>query len=150
MAPGTPGRDALEAVQLLRNTIHGEAMRPVDHHEGGRRRSLLDVPDRELGRLRHVLERRGGAARWGLEERGGRGYIDPELYLEAAVADAAVSLNALLEATDVRRLPGVGEADLDPAPVNVESGLSIMRRDPFAFENRRRIRVLAGLGDTLD
>lgn len=149
MAPETAGRDALEALQLLRNTVHGEALRNVEHQSGGEPpRSLLEVPERELERLAPVLERRGGTERWGLTARGGgRSYIDPEPYLEALMPDAARSVDAVLHATDVTRLPGVAGVDLGGPPPNVPSRPTVRDRDPFSFEFRRRIRVLAGFGE---
>jgi len=151
MRAETPGRDALDVVQLLRNTIHGEAIRGIEHRGlGGERRNLLEVPKSELARLIPVLERLGGPERWGLSGHGGHSYVDAQMYLEALMPDVTTSLNALLGATDVRRLPGVTGTDLRGAPANVPSGLPVHRLDPFSFEIRRRVRVLGGFGEIGD
>jgi hypothetical protein len=148
MQLGEPARDALEAVQLLRNTIHGEALSEIEHQAGGERRKLIQVPPSELGDLLTVIERRGGRARWGVEEHS-RAYVDPQLYIEATIADAAPALDRLMAMTQVERLPGVDLATIKGAPPNVPSPAprSWTDFDPFSFENRRRVRALGGFGE---
>lgn len=151
MSPEQPARDALEAVQLLRNTIHGEAIRGVEYQSGGDRRTMLEIPEREREQLLAVLERLGGRKRWGFAAAGSHSYVDPQLYLETLMEHAAPALNAILAATDVARLRGVTKAELTCTPQNEETPRDPRGRfDPFRFEFRRRVRVLAGFGDTYD
>jgi hypothetical protein len=67
MDDGTAARDALDLVALLRNTVHGEALRTVAAKYDSRpvQNALLLPEDQEL-QLLAIIDRRGGNEAWGI------------------------------------------------------------------------------------
>lgn len=141
MAPGSDGADALELTASLRNTLHGEALGLVTVLSGGGEgRSLVTVPSDEADAVRAVLERRPPASAFGIEERSYRLALKPEVLCEALVPWAIETLDGLMAATDVNRLPGVSSDDLWTGPPSDEE-----LRGLFSPQTRQWLRLLAGL-----
>jgi|RhiMetdeSRZDD1v2_1073273.scaffolds.fasta_scaffold38372_2 hypothetical protein len=130
---GTPARDAIEAVALMRNMIHGESLRMETYWP---RHHRVRVPDRTADDLRTIAERRGGMDVFGLDVVAGHGlYVDPGKYAERALRLAIDALNALMAATEVERLVNDPTTLLTGPPASDT-------RDEW---RRARCRLLAGL-----
>lgn len=65
MAEQTPGRDALELVALLRNSVHGEPFTPVARQHAGQIQKFIQLPQDDIPRFLAAVGRRGGEAAWG-------------------------------------------------------------------------------------
>jgi hypothetical protein len=72
LAPGTSGFAALRTLAALRNTIHGEPLRPVTSLVPDRlsRRTLLRLPSVDAHELLPHLEALGGEVQWGVQSLG--------------------------------------------------------------------------------
>jgi hypothetical protein len=74
MDDGTTARDALDLVALLRNTVHGEALRTVAAKYASRPlQNVLLLPTDQEHQLLAVVDRRGGNDAWGIRGLPGRG-----------------------------------------------------------------------------
>jgi hypothetical protein len=142
MASATDGGDSLELVAALRNCLHGEALELMTLSRGGERRSLVTVPDAEAVKVRSLVQRHPSAESFGIQNTSSGMALNPEVLCEALVPWAISTLNALMAATDVRRLPEVVPEALRAGPPTDER-----QRFPglFEVETRRRLRMLAGL-----
>lgn len=138
MTEKQPHRDARELVAVLRNTIHSEALRSITFKSGGTRDELVVVPADIEREMEDVLARLGGAAAFGVT-RGAdnRLYIEPGVYIEAALPHVARALNAIMDSTPIEQLAGVSPANL-------------MTEAPddrvFAPAIRERVLQLGGIG----
>jgi hypothetical protein len=144
MAPGTEGRDSLDLLATLRNCLHGEALGLVTvgfSGEGGR--VLVTVPDGEAAKLRDVVQRYPPAHSFGIEELGSGLALRPEVLCEAIVPWAIETLDGLMAATDVTRLPEAMTKPLRTGPQ--PDGEGRMAPGIFAAETSQRLRLLAGL-----
>jgi hypothetical protein len=143
MARGTEARDSLDLLATLRNCLHGEALGLVTvafSGEGGR--VLVTVPDREAAQVRAVVQRYPPAHSFGIEEIGCGLALRPEVLCEAIVPWAIVTLDRLMAATEVTRLPAVTQPlRTGPRP----DGEGRTAPGLFAPETGRRLRLLAGL-----
>lgn len=84
------------------------------------------------------MDRHGGHEAWGVRPLGaGLVALEPDTFVEALAPRAATVLNALMDSTDVTRLPGVQAADLPTGPP---------ADDPlFSDSMTRSVRMLGGL-----
>jgi hypothetical protein len=142
VTPGTPVRDVIEIVSLLRNTIHEAALQGTAFHRNMSRNSrenLVRVPQRVQQRLHDAVRRRGRNAHWGVRMLPDESsLVEPDTFIEALVPAAARALNRLMATTEVERLPGLAEERLT---LRAPSG----RNEPFIQPIRKRLRLLAGL-----
>jgi hypothetical protein len=142
MVSGTDGGDSLELVAALRNCLHGEPLDLVTVSRGYEGRTLVTVPDEEAAKVRSIVQRHPPADSFGIEDLSFGLAFKPEILCEALVPWAVRTLDALMAATDVTRLPGVAGTVLRAGPPNDERpgfpGL-------FQPETRHRLRMLAGL-----
>ncbi|HKP90731.1 MAG TPA: hypothetical protein VJT75_12260 [Thermoleophilaceae bacterium] len=139
LADESQTRDAMDLVGLLRNTIHGEALRGIAYEEHGkprRRENLVLLPAQHRTRLLDAVARRGGGTQWGLR-RGDEVAVEGDTFLEALIPEVARALNDLMDATNVMRLPGVSAANLPEPPTDPGS--------EFSPHHSRFHRLLAGL-----
>jgi hypothetical protein len=143
MASATDGADSLELVATLRNCLHGEALELMTLSRGyGDRRSLVTVPDAEAAKVRSIVQRHPAADSFGFENISSGMALKAEVLCEALVPWAVSTLDGLMAATDITRLPGVAAAALRPGPPTDErQGFPGL----FEMETRRRLRMLAGL-----
>ncbi len=144
VAPGTPGAAVMGLVSRLRNTIHGEAMRSIDVRRSGQPpQSLVALSAAETEKLVVEIERLGDEAReWGLTVEPTRTRLAVDAYTEALLPNCVKTLNDLMAATEVERLPSVDPTRLMGPPANVTSANPISNM--FNFEIRRRVRLLGG------
>jgi hypothetical protein len=143
MASATDGGDSLELVAALRNCLHGEALELMTVSRGyGERRSLVIVPDAEAIKVRSIVQRHPTADSFGMENRSSGLALKPEVLCEALVPWAVSTLDGLMAATDVTRLPEVvAEALRTGPPTDERQGFP----DLFEAETRHRLRMLSGL-----
>lgn len=141
---GTAGAALLQLISRLRNTIHGEAMRPIQvRGASGRNDYLTQLSADEAAKLRARITVLGEAPRrWGLKP-GPITYLAVDRYAEALLPHAVRLMNVLMAATEVERLPGVDPTRLMAPPPDVPSPDAFS--DPFSYEVRRRVRKLSGL-----
>jgi hypothetical protein len=145
MAPHTDSADALALIAALRNCLHGEALGTMTvAHSGGQGRTLVTVPADEAGEVRAVLDRHPQASSFGIEDRDGRLRLRPEILCEALVPWAVETLDGLMAATDVTRLPGVSPGGLMAGPPSEENRI-LPGTGLFDPHTRQRLLLLAGL-----
>ena len=143
MASATDGGDSLELVAALRNCLHGEALELMTLSRGyGERRSLVTVPDAEAVKVRSIVQRHPPADSFGIENISSGLALKPEVLCEALVPWAISTLDGLMAATDVTRLPEVVPEALRAGPPTDERQAF---PDLFEVETGRRLRMLAGL-----
>ena len=143
MASATDGGDSLELVAALRNCLHGEALELMTVSRSyGERRSLVIVPDAEAVKVRSIVQRHPTADSFGMENRSSGLALKPDVLCEALVPWAVSTLDGLMAATDVTRLPEVvAEALRTGPPTDERQGFP----DLFEAETRHRLRMLSGL-----
>jgi len=115
----TANRLRLNALGLLRNSIHGEALDALRVSEAGRTpdRFLIGLPHRDADRLVQSLDKLGGRDAWGIEQLWeGRMHADPGLLIDQLIVQTAELLNDVMASTPVERLANVDEATLQTGP----------------------------------
>lgn len=141
MAPGGDGADALELAANLRNCLHGEALGVVTVRSGGGEgRTLVTVPADEADAVRAVLDRHPPATSFGIQKRSSGLALRPEVLCEALVPWGVETVDGLMAASDVTRLPGVSSQGLWTGPPSDEEPMGL-----FSPQTHRRLRLLAGL-----
>jgi hypothetical protein len=138
---GTPGRDALDLLALLRNTVHGEALRTVaTQHASRPLQNVLLLPNDQEQALLAIIARRGGNDAWGIRPLTGLGVsMQMDVFVESVLPMAVDALDRLIGAIEVERLSGVQPANLPASPPADNAN------DPFHSSRRRQVRLLAGL-----
>jgi hypothetical protein len=145
MDDGTPARNTLDLVALLRNTVHGEALRTVAAKLPSRplQNVLLLPKDQEL-RLLASIDRRGGNDAWGIRELPGRGIsMQMDVFVESVFPMAVNALDTLLGGIEVERLAGVRPTTLPTGPPADDPRNE--HDDAFDSTSRRQVRLMAGL-----
>jgi hypothetical protein len=106
---GTRGAHAMTVLRLLRNSVHGEALRPIAVRDGWKpQRTLVGLPADEARDLLDAINALGGQPAWGVEELiPGQLHADPGILLEQLLPSIIDLVNGLLEATPVEQLPSV-------------------------------------------
>lgn len=142
MDEGTPARDTLDLLALLRNTtVHGEALRTVAISCAGQPlRNVLLLPKRDEGKLLAIVANRGGNDAWGIRPAPGIGLLmQMDMFVEAVLPMAVKALDQLIMEVSVKAesLPGVEATKLPTGPPS----------DGGSFHpiKCRRVRILAGL-----
>ena len=109
MAEHTPGSDCFTIVRLLRNYVHGQALRSAHVQRSGHAgRNLVRMPAADVSKLLPAIERQGGQHRWGVEPAAiGAPFADPVLLADAAFELVIPTLNQIMDTTPVEQLPGV-------------------------------------------
>lgn len=145
MDAGTAARDALELVALLRNTIHGEALRTVvARHSNRPLQNVLLLPKDQEHQLLAIIDRRGGNDAWGIREHPSLGVsMQLDVFVESSFPMAVNALDSLMGGIEVERLAGVQPAALSAGPPadNPRNQLG----DAFDSIGRRQVRLMAGL-----
>jgi hypothetical protein len=140
MDDGTPARDTLDLLALLRNPIHGEALSTVARRAGGRPpENVVLLPKGQEQALLTIIARHGGKDRWGIQSLPSFGMsMQIDVFVEAVLPSAIDALNSLMAAVEVQRLPGVQPTALAAGPLARGS------TDAFEAGKRRRVRLLGG------
>jgi hypothetical protein len=145
MDDGAPARDALDLVALLRNTVHGEALRTVAAKYASRPlQNVLLLPKDQEHQLLTLIDRRGGNDAWGIQELPGRGIsMQMDVFVESIFPMAFNALDTLIGGIEVQRLAGVELAPLSTGPPVDDPGNEV--GDAFDSIRRRQVRLMAGL-----
>jgi hypothetical protein len=139
MAPSAPYGQIHRLLSLLRNSIHGEALKTLAQKSGWEPlENLLVLPKADRDALRYLLSQLGGLDIWGHEDIAGLfACVRPGMVIEQLAPLAAAALNELMALTPVERLPGLGQTS------------HIMEGPPahgiWGEETRHRVRLLSGL-----
>jgi hypothetical protein len=145
MDDGTPTRDALDLLLLLRNTVHGEALTTVATRRASRPlENVLLLPKDQEQDLLDIIARRGGDDAWGIRQLCGLGVsMRIDMFVESVLPMASDALDRLIGAVEVERLPGVKAASLPSGPPADKPNGPL--GDPIHSVRRRQVRLLAGL-----
>jgi hypothetical protein len=108
MEPGSMGGAAFAAVQIPRNTIHGEGLMVIRQSSGP---SLVEVPTADVADLRRAIGVLGDDDHWGLAGTARVLHLESQLYLERVFDEGVRALNRILELMDIERLPHWNSAD---------------------------------------
>jgi hypothetical protein len=137
--PGSPGAETVEIVRLLRNSIHGEALRPLGLRSGPGRRdaTLVGLPTVDAQRLVAAMDALGGRDSFGVRElMPGRVHADPGELVDEVFRRTADLLDRLMARTPVERI-ATGEVS-EPLLVPPDD-------DIFGPASRESIRLQLGL-----
>jgi hypothetical protein len=112
MAPGSPHRDALEIISLLRNSIHdsGLPMFGLASSIHGPTRTMARTPRGSYAArtFSEAIERLGGGEAWGVHTLiAGTTTSDPLVFIDQALVGGLKAMNALMTVTPVEAFPGV-------------------------------------------
>ena len=139
VAQGSSGKDTLEILRLLRNSIHGAALQPlaVSTGSGERDATLVGLPASDAQRLVTAMDSLGGRNTFGLRMTlPNRVHADPATLLDAIFVRAVSLLDQLMRETPVERLSGALET----------AGTKPPRNDRiFGGRQRQSIRLQLGL-----
>jgi hypothetical protein len=145
MDNGTPARDTLDLLALLRNTVHGEALRTVAAKYSSRPlQNVLLLPKDQERQLLAIVARRGGNDAWGIRGLPSLGVsMQMDVFVESVLPMVVDALDTLIGGIEVERLAGVQPTTLptSPPPDNPGNRLG----DAFNSIRRRQVRLMAGL-----
>jgi len=133
---------ALTILRLLRNTVHGQAIRSMPTRlSGGSIQTEIQLPTDEENDILTSMDALGGRATWGARAANGGTLIDPSTLIERLWPQVLRLLNETMDATPVERLSNVQltAADRVPPPDSTDG-------TPGTFDklNRESIRWQLG------
>jgi hypothetical protein len=145
MDDGTAARDALDLVALLRNTVHGEALRTVFAKSSSRPvQNVLLLPKEQERQLLAIIDRQGGNDAWGIRKPSVFGVsMQMDVFVESVLPMAVNALDRLLGGIEVERLAGVQPTTLPTGPPADDPRNEL--GDAFDSTSRRQVRLMAGL-----
>jgi hypothetical protein len=150
MALGSPHRDVLEIISLLRNSIHESGLPTIGMATTihGPTRTTVRTPRGSYAAplFKEAVDRLGGAEAWGVQTLiPGTTTIDPLAFIDGALVGSLRALNALMAATPVEAFPNV-----DPSQLRDGSWSGNGPSDPWSTWTRQRVLLLLGLRDDVD
>jgi hypothetical protein len=140
VAPGSPGAHIVEVVRLLRNSIHGEALRPLALGTGPGRldETMVGLPPADAEALVSAMDALGGRESFGVRVLfPGRIHADPGELVDEVFRRAVSVLDQLMAMTPVELIVAEPLAERDHAPPE---------DDIFGVATRESIRLQLGLG----
>ena len=149
MAEGSPHRDALDVIALLRNSIHESGLPTIGLATAVRGPTITTVrtPRGKYSSrtFKDAIDRLGGADEWGIRTiiRGAT-IIDPLIFVDHALVSGLRAINALMDATPVESFSNV-----DPTNLRGLAQLGNDPYDPWSNWSRERILLLLGLEQDL-
>ncbi len=150
MLPGSPHRDAIEIISLLRNSIHESGLPTVGMATStqGPTRTTVRTPRGSYAAqaFKEAIDRLGGSELWGVQRLvPGTTTIDPLVFIDHALVAALRAMNALMTATPVEAFPGI-----DPAKLRDGSRSGNGPSDPWSKWSRDRVLLLLGIRDEVE
>jgi hypothetical protein len=134
---------ALTILRLLRNTVHGQAIRSVPVRlSGGSVETEIQLPADDEAAVVASMDALGGRASWGAHNVAAGGVqIYPSIFVERLWPEIIRALNDVIDATPVERLSNANltPADIQPPPDSTD-GMS----GTFDQSNRNMIRWQLG------
>jgi len=143
MRKSTPHGDAWRLVALLRNTIHYAIFETVTWQTGGLRDERAAVPDDVAAEVEEVVIRLGGLDQFGMRRELDTLFVEPGVCFEALLPRAFAAIDAIMAATPIEDLAGVGTNGVLPVGPPSNNGTAF---DTFSQANRDRVRLLGGVG----
>jgi hypothetical protein len=115
-ARGTDARALLTILSLLRNSVHGEALKAWG--SSNRDEIIMVLPRGDTNELMTAMGQLGGTAEWGVERifDGRMHVLGPELLVENILERTTALLNELMENTPVEQFSHVDSPSLDSSP----------------------------------
>lgn len=108
VAAGSGGQAALEVLRLLRNTVHGAALRSLQHKASGdAAQTMILVPDDSRAAIEAAIAATGSGEDWGARQTGSWLALQPGPVVEQLFRLTIPLLDDLLRVTPVERLAGV-------------------------------------------
>jgi hypothetical protein len=108
VAAGSAGQAALEVLRLLRNTVHGAALRSMQQRSSGSpAQTMILVPDDGQAAIEAAMAAIHSVSDWGLRRTGPLLALDPGRVVEQLFRLIVPLLDDLLRLTPVERLSGV-------------------------------------------
>lgn len=150
MAPGSPHRDAVEIISLLRNSIHDSGLPTFGMASSihGPTRTTARTPRGSYAAraFSEAVDRLGGNEAWGVQTLiPGTTTIDPLIFIDQALVAALKALNALMTVTPVEAFP-----DVDPTKLRDGSRSDSGPPGPWSRWSRDRILLLLGIREEVD
>ncbi len=137
VATGTDGQYVLTVLRLLRNTVHGAALRSLQSQSSGKpSETLVIVPDGERAEIKTALEALGGAEGWGGRTLAGALVFEPGVVVDRLCQAVIPLLDDVMRLTPVERLAHVVLGPEDYLPL----------ADDSVFDAVRSARILWQLG----
>lgn len=122
VAPGSDGQTALEVLRLLRNTVHGAALRSMQQRaSGSAAQTKILVPDDGQAAIKAAVAATHSAEDWGLQRTGPLLALDPGRVVEQLFRLIVPLLDDLLRLTPVERLAGVFVTEESSSPPTDDS-----------------------------
>ncbi|MBO2448667.1 hypothetical protein J4573_16315 [Actinomadura barringtoniae] len=139
-ASGTDEQCTLTILRLLRNTVHGEALRGMRvQSSSAERKTLFGIPRDDESILRASFAALGGEESWGVEQLHRGFHADPGVLLEALFPRVIALLNLVMDETPVEHLSHVV---LKPAHMLPPEDRPL---GPFHERTRRSVRLQLGI-----
>jgi hypothetical protein len=148
VTPGTDAREALTILQLIRNSIHGTALRGSEFRDGSRgRRIRMGLPRADQSELVAAMGALGNLTDWGVEEikyqnRPSEFYADPGVFLDQLLPRICALLNDVMRETPVE---GMAHVNLSPAHQRAPSRGVEGIMDRFSPPQAAVVRSLLGI-----
>ena len=125
VAPGSGGQAVLEVLRLLRNTVHGAALRSMQQRaSGSAAQTMILVPDDGQTAIEAAIAATHSAEDWGLQRTGSWLVLDPGRVVEQLFRLIVPLLDALLRLTPVERLAGVFVTEENSSPPTDDSAFA--------------------------
>ena len=111
------GHKDLGILSVMRNSIHGAALRGIIVSHQHFDESLVDLPAKDSQDLCSWIETLGGNQVWGLRAMpGGRFSVDPGMFADRLICAVLVLLNDVMKDTPFERLANVVLTEADRGP----------------------------------
>jgi hypothetical protein len=106
---GTDTREILTVLRGLRNSVHGEALKPLIINSGLRQsRTLIGLPASDEAELFVAFSALGADSSWGiLPAKDGRMHIDPGLLLDQLFPRVLEIVNRIMKESDLEVIDGI-------------------------------------------
>jgi len=122
VAAGSRGQAELNVLRLLRNTVHGAALRSMQQRSyDGSERTLILVPDTERPAIEAAMRALGPLEAWGAQDVSRWFALEPGSVVDELFRLIVPLLDDLLRLTPVERLAGVVVTAENSAPPSGES-----------------------------
>jgi hypothetical protein len=140
LAPNQSHGQVFRVLSILRNSIHGEALRTIALRDERKPiENILVVPRSDQHEFIHLLDQLGGRDLWGFRDIADMfTCVRPGMVTEQLMPRAAGALNEIMKLTPVEQLPGITpQTQLMTGPAAND--------DWWGEDTRRRVRFLSGL-----
>jgi len=142
VSSGSDHKSALTILNLLRNSVHGEALRGVTFVKQSSPQSLVTLPSGDQDEVIQAMNALGGLNRWGIEATASDEIlVDPGILVDRLFPRVNALLNDLMSRIPVERLPNVA---LTPADVEPPASSTTGSLDAFDPRFRQSIRWQLG------